>query len=130
MVCVVSPVVSFLACLAGTASARVRSGKSDAVLAGTLRGGTLRGGTVPAGTVLAGTVLAGTVLIGTVSAGTASGSTALIPDVTDAIRPSAVAAMDAMTTPSAVKKPAFVWVLTVQLAGEPPMVAVRSSTAG
>ena len=69
------------------------------------------------------TVLAGTVLIGTVSAGTGSGSTALIPDVTDATRPSAAAAMNTMTTPSAVKKPScsMVRMYTVALAGEPPM---------
>ena len=57
-----------------------------------------------AGAVLTGRVLAGTASIGTVSAGTVvsgTGSTVLIPDVTDAIRPSAAAAMNTMTTPSA-----------------------------
>ena len=49
---------------------------------------------------------------------------ALIPEVTDRIRPNAAPAMNTMTTPSAEKKPTCskIRMDTVELAGEPPMV--------
>src|SRR5690242_8188925 len=85
--------------LAGTTgSIRVRAGSGPAPA------GTRSTGTVSAGTFSAGTVSAGTRSTGAVSARSAvSGisSTGGRPDVTDAIRPRATAAMNTMTTPSA-----------------------------
>src|ERR1700722_9450921 len=112
MVCVVRSVLvgwnsvtgvsSVLTGSAGTAAARVRTGRGSA-------------GTVSPGTVSAGPPESGCVSV--------TGSRVLIPEVTDAIRPSATPATNTMTTPSAVKKPScsMIRMYTVVLAGEPPM---------
>ena len=66
-------------------------------------------------------MVSGTVVSGTVVSGISSMSR--IPDATDAIRPSAIAAMNTITTPSAVKKPScsMIRMYTVALAGDPPI---------
>ena len=76
--CVVSSVLRYLAGRTGSIRVRVGSGAA----------GTRSTGTVSAGTVVSGIY-----------------STGRIPDATEAIRPSAVAATNTITTPSAVKKP-------------------------
>src|SRR5579859_5088367 len=100
----------------GTASFRAVTG-SIRVRVGSGLAGTRSTGTVSAGGTVRPVAGAGAVLSGT-------SSTAVIPDVTDAIRPSAAPATNTMTTPSAVKKPScsMIRMYTVLPAGEPPMV--------
>jgi len=107
-------VSSALTGLAGTTgSIRVRAGREPA-WAGTRSTGMVSAGTVAVGTVSAGTVVSGASGISSMSR---------IPDATDAIRPSAAAATNTITTPSAVKKPScsMIRMYTVAPAGDPPM---------